>query len=131
MEYIKTLSSSLSCSPSHLFTHTHTYRSSNGVRGLLENVQCEEVRSPSSCDLGQRKAGMGGFSAICLFEAGAMTAVSRPYLYTEQTQNRRALIQPTRTCVFRTVRKKTGHTYYAARRGDVRLFTMQSKNKLL
>lgn len=42
---------------------------------------------PSSRDLGQREAGMGRFSALCLFEAGAITAVSGPYLNsdTEQT----------------------------------------------
>lgn len=29
---------------------------------------------------------MGGFSALCLFEAGAITAVSGPYLYTDTEQ---------------------------------------------
>lgn len=43
---------------------------------------------PSSRDLGQREAGMGGFSALCLFEAGAITAVSGPYLYTDTEQTR-------------------------------------------
>jgi len=29
---------------------------------------------------------MGGFSALCLFEAGAITAVSESYLYTDTEQ---------------------------------------------
>lgn len=69
---------------SFIHTYTHTETSTD----LVENVQREEVGCPSSCDLGQREAGMGGFSALCLFEAAAITAVSGPYLYTDTEQTR-------------------------------------------
>lgn len=74
---------------------------------------------------------MGGFSALCLFEAGAVTAVSGPYLYTEQTQNRRTLIQPDPCARVSVCVQRKGIDIMSFEKGDVRLCTMQSKNKLL
>lgn len=69
---------------------------------------------------------MGGFSALCLFEAGAITAVSGPYLYTEQTQNRCTLIQPDRVRVS-VCAHSNGADVMRLEKGDLRLCTVQSK----
>lgn len=78
---------------------------------------------------------MGGFSALCLFEAGAITAVSGPYLYTDREQahpDTSGLCACFYLCIFLCAAKKEGACILCDSGGRcVCLCTMHSKNKLL
>lgn len=76
---------------------------------------------------------MGGFSALCLFEAGAITAVSGPYLYTDTEQTHGDTTGPcVSVCAYFLVwrAREKERAYHVTLKEDVCLCTMHSKNKL-